>query len=295
MVGADSHYEPIRSRPAYELVAEAIERRILAGRLRPGDPIGTESELVRRFGVNRSTVREGIRLLEQSGLVARETSRRLLVAVPHYHRLATRMSRALILQQVTFRELWHTSRALEPAAVESAMDNATDEDLAALRANIALTKRAERDPAEVADLDAEFHRLIGRAAHNRVLLLAKEPSSMLVRPTTALIIFKNQAGIPRLIAAHEHILEALERRDRALGRLWVDRHLRDWKAGFERAGMDLDSPVERIEATPTGARGSNPLASLSPPSPARGELGQGLLEPRLGGERLGQRQKRKLR
>ena len=82
---------------------------------------------MRQFGVNRSTVREGIRLLEQSGLVSREPSRRLSVAVPHYHRLATRMTRALILQQVTFRELWHTSRALEPAAVDQAMDNATEE------------------------------------------------------------------------------------------------------------------------------------------------------------------------
>jgi len=24
----------------------------------------------------------------------------------------------------------------------------------------------------------------------------------------------------------------------------VDRHLRDWKAGFERSGRDLDTPVE---------------------------------------------------
>jgi hypothetical protein len=86
-----------------------------------------------------------------------------------------------------------------------------------------------------------------------VLLLAKEPSSMLVRPTTALIIFKNPHAIPRLIEAHEHILKALKRRDRAMGRLWVDRHLRDWKAGFERAGMDLDSPVERMGPPAAGA------------------------------------------
>ncbi len=244
MTQAATRFERIRTRPAYELVAEAIERKILAGRLRPGDPIGTESELVKQFGVNRSTVREGIRLLEQSGLVAREASRRLLVAVPHYHELATRMSRALILQQVTFRELWHTSRALEPAAVDLAMDNRTEEDLDLLAANIAQTKKVQDDAAAVAELDAEFHRLIGRAAHNRVLLLAKEPSSMLVRPTTALIISNNPRGIPRLIEAHTNICEALLRRDRDKGRLWVDRHLRDWKAGFERSGRDLDSPVD---------------------------------------------------
>ena len=154
-------------------------------------------------------MREGIRLLEQSGLVAREPSRRLSVAVPHYHRLATRMTRALILQQVTFRELWHTSRALEPAAVDQAMDNATDEDLAGLASNVDKTRKVARDPAAVAELDAEFHKLITKAAHNRVLLLAKEPSSMLVRPTTAFIISNNPGGIPRLIEAHGHILDAL--------------------------------------------------------------------------------------
>ena len=237
-------FERIKARPAYELVAEAIEREILTGRLRPGDPVGTESQLVKQFGVNRSTVREGIRLLEQSGLVAREASRRLSVAAPRYHALATRMSRALVLQQVTFRELWLTSRALEPASVEQAIDNRTEEDLAALEDNIARTIAVQRDAAAVAELDAEFHKLIGKATHNRVLQLAKEPSSMLVRPTTALIITSSPQGIPRLIEAHQHILDAVRRRDLDKARLWVDRHLRDWKAGFERSGRDLDSPVD---------------------------------------------------
>src|SRR6476646_4277749 len=239
-------FERIKPRPAYELVAEAIERKILAGRLKPGDPIGTESELVKQFGVNRSTVREGIRLLEQSGLVAREPSRRLSVAVPHYHRLATRMSRALILQQVTFRELWHTSRALEPACVDEAMDNATDEDFKALSANITAMRKMRDDANAVGKLDAEFHKLIGKAAHNRVLLLAKEPSGMLVRPVTAFIISKNPRGIPRILDAHQNILDALQRRDREAGRLWVNRHLNDWKVGFELSGMNLDDPVDQI-------------------------------------------------
>ena len=65
--------------PAYQQVAEAIEREIVAGHIRPGDPLGTEAELVKQFGVNRSTVREGIRLLEQGGLVRRDSSGRLWV------------------------------------------------------------------------------------------------------------------------------------------------------------------------------------------------------------------------
>lgn len=236
-------FERIRTRPAYEQVAEAIEQKILAGTLKPGDPIGTESELVQQFGVNRSTVREGIRLLERSGLVARQSSRRLSVAMPHYHKLTTRLTRALILQQVTFRELWHTSCALEPAAMSLAIDNRTDADLAALEENLATTRAGAKKPAVIVECDAEFHKLLGEAAHNRILLLAKEPSSMLVQPTTANIIFRNRSAIPRLIEAHTHMVDALRRRDRDAALLWVDRHLRDWRAGFTRAGLDLDSPV----------------------------------------------------
>ncbi|PAM97073.1 GntR family transcriptional regulator, partial [Streptomyces sp. Alain-F2R5] len=54
--------------PAYQKVADAIEREIINGRIKPGEPIGTEQQLVEQFGVNRSTVREGIRVLEEGGL-----------------------------------------------------------------------------------------------------------------------------------------------------------------------------------------------------------------------------------
>lgn len=243
MSRSGTRFDRIKTRPAYEQVAEAIESNILSGRLRPGDPVGTESELVKQFGVNRSTVREGIRLLERTGLVTREPSRRLSVAVPHYHRLTTRMTRALILQQVTFRELWHTSCALEPAAMRLAIDNRTDHDLSLLEANLAQTRKVAKIPAAVAECDAEFHKILAEAAHNRIMLLAKEPSSMLVQPTTAHIITRNPAAIPRLIEAHTQMVDAVRRRDRDAALLWVDRHLRDWKAGFERAGFDLDTPV----------------------------------------------------
>ena len=49
--------------PAYQKIASATEQSIVMGRLRPGDPVGTEAELVEQFGVNRSTVREGRRLI----------------------------------------------------------------------------------------------------------------------------------------------------------------------------------------------------------------------------------------
>jgi DNA-binding FadR family transcriptional regulator len=239
-------FRRISSTPAYQLVAEAIERRILSGGIRPGEPIGTEAELVKQFGVNRSTVREGIRLLEHDGIIQRQPNRRLAVALPLYDRLATRTTRALVLHQATFRELYEAAMALQLATIEGATQRATPEMIEALQENVDRTERVLDDPAAVAELDAEFHALIGRASANRVLQLAREPSDLLVRPTTELVLRKVKEGASRLLHAHRMLLDAIRRRDAESGRLWARRHINDWRKGFERAGNDLDQPIDRI-------------------------------------------------
>jgi len=246
MTEAVEKFRRISSTPAYQLVAEAIERRILSGGIRPGEPIGTEAELVKQFGVNRSTVREGIRLLEHDGIIQRQPNRRLAVALPHYDRLATRSTRALVLHQVTFRELYEAGMTLQLATIEAATRNASAEQVEAMQENVERTARVLQDPAAVAELDAEFHALIGRASANRVLQLAREPTDMLVRPTTEMVLRKVKEGAPRLLEAHRQLLEAIRRRDPEFGRLWARRHINDWRKGFERAGNDLDQPIDRI-------------------------------------------------
>jgi len=243
---AGEKFDRITVVPAYQQVADAIEREILARRIRPGEPIGTEAQLVKQFGVNRSTVREGIRLLEQAGLIHRDSSRRLMASLPHYKRLATRMSRAMLLHEVTFRELWEATTALEIKTVEEAAEQASAEELRELDANVAATERASRDPSVVAELDTQFHSLIAKASHNRVLQLAREPSSLLIFPTTEIILRKVKEGMPRLIAAHRAIVDALRRHDREAGRLWMRRHIDDWRKGFVRAGKDVDQPIDRV-------------------------------------------------
>lgn len=239
-------FRRIHSTPAYQLVAEAIERRILSGGIRPGEPIGTEAELVKQFGVNRSTVREGIRLLEHDGIIQRQANRRLAVSLPHYERLASRTTRAMVLHEVTFRELYEAAMALQLATMEAAVQRAKPALIAAMEENVERTARVLGDAGAVAALDSEFHTLIGRASENRVLQLAREPSDLLVYPTTKLILSRVPEGPARLLEAHRRILDAIRRGDAEAGRLWARRHLNDWRRGFERAGQDLDQPIDSI-------------------------------------------------
>lgn len=97
----DALFTPLESAPAYVRLAESIEREIISGR---------------------------IRLLEQSGMLRRDSSRRLQASLPQYQGLATRVSRALVLHETSFRELWEATLSLEAAA-----RHATGEDIWELR------------------------------------------------------------------------------------------------------------------------------------------------------------------
>jgi DNA-binding GntR family transcriptional regulator len=57
------------SAAGYRRVADALRAEITSGRWAPGDRVPSESELMRRYGVARSTVRRGLAVMEAEGLV----------------------------------------------------------------------------------------------------------------------------------------------------------------------------------------------------------------------------------
>ena len=228
--------------PAYKTVSAVIERAILDGALRPGTALPTEQELAERFGVHRSTVREAIRQVEQEGLLQRREGRRLFVCLPGVHDLASRATRLLLLHQTTFQELWDVALALEPLAARLAAAQATADDLAQLQANVEATAAETRLPELVA-LDMEFHALVGRASHNRALMLAREPVGLLYNPTLLQIFARlPQAGV-RNLAAHRHTLDALRARDADAAAEWTRKHMVDFQRGFAMAGLSMRTPV----------------------------------------------------
>ena len=58
-------------RPKYRQVYTALRRDIESGRLKRGDRVPSEAELVRAFGASRITVGRAVRELQRAGLVER--------------------------------------------------------------------------------------------------------------------------------------------------------------------------------------------------------------------------------
>lgn len=245
-----SMFSRLQIAPAYKLVYGEIERSILSGQLRPGMPLPTEQSLAERFGVHRSTVREAIRQIEQEGLVQRREGRRLFVALPGLYEVAPRAARMLLLQQTTFEELWQVAVHLEPLAAHLAAEHAGPDDLEQLVENTERTAELQQlqdgslelDQRLVA-LDVEFHALVGRASHNRPLMLAREPISLLYNPTLLQIHRRLPHSKARNLAAHRAILDALQRRDAVAAAEWTRKHMVDFRRGFEMTGLDMAEPV----------------------------------------------------
>lgn len=232
---------------AYQAVHEALEDAIMEGRLPTGKALPTETDLAEQFGVTRHTVREGIRVLEQTGFVKREAGRRLFVSLPRHDELAPRSSRALLMQKVTFRELWEVAVPLEVCAAELAASRNSRKLVDNLRENLSQMEAALKRGRDIIELDVAFHALIAEATENRVLLLAREPVTLLFYPALKKL-FKHpttrEIAPRRLVEAHRHIVEAFQDRDQAAVKEWMRKHLVDFRRGYDYAGLDLDEVAD---------------------------------------------------
>jgi GntR family transcriptional regulator, transcriptional repressor for pyruvate dehydrogenase complex len=230
------------SAPAYRVVSENLRQRIVRGDVPAGQAFPTETELSAQFGVHRSTIREGLRQLEQDGLL-RRVGKRLVVTIPQHKDLAHAAERALRMHQVTYRDVWEVASTLEPLCASLASQRISVEELDRLDHNIDLTATLVNCGVAPIAATIEFHSLVAEATHNTALLLARAPVSQLMRSGyTAIAPALPQSG-PRLLEAHRQVVAALRRRDAEAAVTWTRKHLLDHKRGFEFAGLDMDAPI----------------------------------------------------
>jgi GntR family transcriptional repressor for pyruvate dehydrogenase complex len=237
-------FAPLLNEPAYRKVAAAIGERILSRALREGERLPPEIELARQFGVNRGTVREALRELESRGLLERRPGSKLMcVSRPHHAAVAQGVSEALLLHDVTVRNVWEALTILEPPIAQAAARARTEEDLACVEAAAQAFAAAREDTEQAVQCSAEMFRCLARATHNPVLGLAQEPLLQLLEPSLRVMIDKVPQARSRITTAHRRLLEALEARDEDGAHEWMARHIRDFRKGYEVAGIDLGLQV----------------------------------------------------
>jgi GntR family transcriptional repressor for pyruvate dehydrogenase complex len=221
-------FEPLKHEPAYRKVAAAIEQKILERVLRAGDPLPAETALAEQFGVNRSTVREALRELETQGLVGRASgSKKLHVTRPRRERVSSGVRRALALNGVTFLELWEAMMAIEPEAARHAAERRSDAELARIE-ELTEAVAAARDGKSAVPRVVEFFDAV-----------AHDPLHRLLAPTLSRMIDRLPQARARITNAQRRITAAIRDQHAVEAAEWMAKHIRDFKRGYELAGIEL--------------------------------------------------------
>jgi GntR family transcriptional regulator, transcriptional repressor for pyruvate dehydrogenase complex len=229
MSAADPHGRTER-RSVSEQVADAIRAFMQSEGLGPGDRLGREEDLARRFGVSRPTLREALRLLSSSHLVraSKGPGGGIFVAATPEEGIGRTVSASvasmLEAQSITIDELLETRMLFEVPLVGLAAQRATDEDVAQLHALLTEAESRPDDAALVGSVDERLHRQISQIAGNRlaaafnawVVEVLQPPLRELVAPAVVESVIVEQ---------HRDIVRAIGRGDPAAAERAMREHL----------------------------------------------------------------------
>jgi DNA-binding GntR family transcriptional regulator len=190
-------------------ISQEIEEAILSGQFKPRERL-IEMDLISRFGVSRTVIREALKKLEAKGLVRATPYRGVVVA-------------DLTVEEI--EEIYFVRAELEKIAARLVLKNITQEEIQKLKK---LAKEVERHLREkshqMIEVDSEFHRMIFKACHNNYLY---EMIDYL--RTKAHIVRFNAWSLPhrieQSILEHREMIKAIENRNLSQFEKLIVKHL----------------------------------------------------------------------
>jgi DNA-binding FadR family transcriptional regulator len=233
------------------MIASQIRKSIIDGKLRDGDRLPPEPEMIAQFGVSRGVIREALRLLESEHVVQVKRGARGGAIITGRQDFAVGKA-ALIsmqMQHTTISDFYTCNTLIEPPAAHYAAASNSAAAGAALRRHLAhmAACRLRGDEIEIADAVNEFHFTLLENCGNKTLQIM----TTAVRKVLSMQIAQlHWAFKPRLAAgvydefvatayrASAHLTDLIEKGEGAKAE-------RYWRKHMVRAGEVFFSVVDR--------------------------------------------------
>jgi len=208
-------------------VSKEMEEAILSGQFKPRERL-VEMDLISRFGVSRTVIREALKKLEAKGLIRTTPYRGAMVA-------------DLTVEEI--EEIYFVRAELEKIAARLVLEHITQSEIQNLKK---LAKEVERHLREkthqIIEMDSEFHRMIFRACRNSYLY-----DMIDFLRTKAHIVRFNAWSLPhrieQSILEHREMIRAIEDRNLFQFEKLILKHLTFSKDSYmsQLKGMPLKS------------------------------------------------------
>jgi GntR family transcriptional regulator, transcriptional repressor for pyruvate dehydrogenase complex len=217
------HLAPI-SRPAIaDEIVNRLIRLILEERLRPGDRLPTEHELMARLAVGRSSLREAVKTLRALGVVDVVNGNGMFVGQGGASLGSKPLSWGLLMRESGARELIEGRRLVESELAALAAERASADEIEEI-GRLATAEPELGDAAAYGRAAIDFHLAVASAAHNTVLTYFFEGLQHILRDWISQT-YEAHGEEARVPNEHVPVYEAIRARDAARAREAMALHL----------------------------------------------------------------------
>lgn len=219
---------PIRRRKLADEIEARILEHIQDNRLKPGDTLPSERELMLLFSVGRPAIREAMQNLQRKGLAVIKHGERPRVAEASFDVMAGQMSETmrhlLSHNAATMEHLKEARTAFETEMARIAARRASKDNVRALREILRLQKKSRSDPAAFLKRDGELHAAIAEISGNPIF--ASLSASLFDWLANFHVDLVRKQGLEQLtLEEHEAIITAIEAGDPELAGQQMADHL----------------------------------------------------------------------
>lgn len=207
---------------ASDLVYDFICDKIKNGEWRPGDKIWTERELSEHLGVSKIAVRSAVGMLVAAGVLRRKQGSGTYVE--------ENAGGAVIMQSPAYTpgieelvEIMQFRLFFEVSNVEMFIQNANEEDYAALQAIHEEMLACKPDSRPFNKLDFDFHKRLAKGTHNSYVIQIYDLINDALHANMQLL--HSAIGPGSALEFHPLILKYIQKRDSEIAPLLMRRHM----------------------------------------------------------------------
>jgi len=223
-------FDSVKSNKVSQNITDQIRNAIFEGRLKPGDKLPPEREMIEKFRVSKATLREALRSLEVLGFleIRKGVSGGAFVTEVDMTKARDSFTNFLLFKNLSLKDLSEVRLLLEPYIAEKATLAITQEDLDRLEKLIRESEHAIKNGIafESRKDEIEFHRIIASITGNPILMFILDFVENLLIDTKE-ILKPGKEFSWKVLRAHKRIYNGLLERNLKKVHEEVVKHIRE--------------------------------------------------------------------
>ena len=219
--------EPVKKVRLYEAIVKQLQDLITSNKLKTGEKLPPERQLAEELNVSRSSIREALRTLEMMGYLESKVgiSGGTFVKDVTMETVVSPFSQMLVRNGNFIADLLETRLVLEIEVARLAALRREDEDLQKIEDAIQSMEDEIKEGGTGINGDNEYHRALGAAAHNDVLLNMVRMCGDLMEMQREEHLANLNGESDRALKSHKAIFKAVKDQDEEKAQSLMRKHI----------------------------------------------------------------------